>query len=102
MATFREQLVLLVFERSIAVDVVERSTTMLFLDAVRDAELLMEIRAAPSRCARRVSATSSTRLAQPVRTRTDAGTVDRPKSQVESHAPGQCLVFWPGRKLAKA
>ena len=39
-----------------------------------------------------------TRLAQPVRTRTDAGTVDRPKSQVESHAPGQCLVFWPEAK----
>ena len=43
MATFREQLVLLVFERSIAVDVVERSTTMLFLDAVRDARLLMAV-----------------------------------------------------------
>ena len=93
-ATFREELVLLVFERSIAVDVVERSTTMLFLDAVRDAELFMEIRAAPSRCARQVSA----RLAQPVRTRTDAGTIDRPKSQVESHAPGQCLFFWPEAK----
>ena len=23
---------------------------------------------------------------------------DRPKSQVESHAPGQCLVFWPEAK----
>ena len=30
-------------ERSIAVDVVERSTTMLFLDAVRDARLLMAV-----------------------------------------------------------
>ena len=60
--------------------------------------ILVEIRAAPSRCARQASATSSTRLAQPVRTRTDAGTVDRPKSQVESHVPGQCLVFWPEAK----
>ena len=59
---------------------------------------LAELWAAPSRCTSQVSATSSTRLAQPVRTRTDAGTVDRPKSQVESHAPGQCLVFWPEAK----
>ena len=41
MVTFREQLVLLVFERSIAADVVERSTTRPFLDAARDAELSM-------------------------------------------------------------
>ena len=59
---------------------------------------LAELWASPSRCARQASATSSTRLAQPVRTRTDAGTVDRPKSQVESHAPSQCLVFWPEAK----
>ena len=37
MATFREQLVLLVLERSIAVDVVERSTTRPSLDEVREA-----------------------------------------------------------------
>jgi hypothetical protein len=39
MATFREQLVLLVFERSIAADVVERSTTRPSLNEVRDAQL---------------------------------------------------------------
>ena len=45
---------------------------------------LAELWAAPSRCARQGSATSSTRRAQLLRTRMDAGTVDRPKSQVES------------------
>jgi hypothetical protein len=41
MATFREQLVLLVFGRSIAAAVFERSTTRPFLDEVRDAQLSM-------------------------------------------------------------
>ena len=41
MATFREQLVLLAFDRSIAADVTERSTTRPSLNEVRDAQLLM-------------------------------------------------------------
>ena len=53
--------------------------------------------AAPSRCARQASATSSTRRAQLLRTRTDAGTVDRPKSQVES-CSRPVLSFWPEAK----
>ena len=40
-ATFREELVLLVFERAIVEDVVKRLTTRLFLDEVRDAQLSM-------------------------------------------------------------
>ena len=58
---------------------------------------LAEPWAAPSRCARQASATSSTRLAQLVRTRTDAGTVDRPTPQVES-CSRPVLSFWPEAK----
>ena len=58
---------------------------------------LAELWAAPSRCARQASATSSTRLAQLVRTRTDAGTVDRPTPQVES-CSRSVLSFWPEAK----
>ena len=57
---------------------------------------LAELWAAPSRCARQASATSSTRRAQLLRTRTDAGTVDWRKSQVES---ASAYFIGPRRKL---
>ena len=59
---------------------------------------------APSSCvggpcrARLGSATSSTRRAQLLRTRTDAGTVDWPKSQVES-CSRPVFIFWPEAKV---
>ena len=55
---------------------------------------LAEPWAAPSRCARQASATSSTRLTQPVRTRTHTGTVDQPTPQVDS-CSRTVLSFWP-------
>ena len=59
---------------------------------------LAELWAAPSRCARQASATSSTRRAQLLRTRTDAGTVDQPMPQVES-CSRPASSFWPEAKV---
>ena len=49
-------------------------------------------------CARQASATSSTRRAQLLRTRTDAGTVDQPMPQVES-CSRPVPSFWPEAKV---